>query len=196
MPHIPVFYGERHRAYVDGVIILDGRRLEPAVYFLVDPAAENTIITPYWERALKRKNPELWKNLHFHSPGKGVLPLDTLMGKAYAKCINKVRHQDTGLVFLDHKEKPVAKYLDFLYFSDYPPRNKRAKDSLRPGEHLRYSILGIDVLSQFSLIAMPDDGDRRRACLTTDTRQLESKLAGTGIEAALQVAAGGNQAKR
>ena len=183
MPHIPLFNGERSRTFVEGYVTIGGSLLFPPVMFLVDPAAENSIITPRSEKALRRKNPELWEKLGFYQPDhSGVKPLHTIMGKAFVKALTFTAHGELAISLASSAGEFMKKRLDYLYFSEYPPKAQQKEfGKRRPGEDLSHSILGMDVLSNFSYISIHGNPGGRDSILTTEDHKLRVFLTANGF---------------
>lgn len=97
------------------------------------------------------------------------------------KCI---RANPIGITLLSVEGQAVFKQLPSLFFTDYH-RNKLGHQL---GQGMRHSLLGLDILSQFSIVILKRDGVSRRAFLTTDTQKLETLLNANGYHDALMLA--------
>jgi hypothetical protein len=150
-------------AYVIGQISINGRPVLPAIHFIVDTAASRSFICPSDEIRLLANRPDLRNNFIKN----GIDHVHTMLGDAPVKSLS-VSPNALDLMFLDIKGTEVMRRIDYLYFSDgsrsiipkfmkrcFGRRNARVWD--HAGQDLPHSILGCDVLKQFSMLLVPQD---------------------------------------
>jgi len=148
--------------YVTGQLIADGSVLIPRLKFLVDTAAQQTFVGLRDEVHLRTVYP----NLEFH---RDVLPVGTMLGSAPVKAL-KDHGGGLGIRFVDVNNNYVNLTVPFVYFGDENQRvvprwvrsvqrycKTKARLWDRVGQGLDHSILGLDVLSQTSLIYVPHE---------------------------------------
>lgn len=161
MPEIPIHYlGDR--PYVMASLCLRGTVLDPPLEFLIDTAAQNTMIAPRHERDLLQVNHAVGV-FNFRHGAKSVV---TLLGRAPVKFL---RERDMSLVFVDIHKTQVRRPLEYVFFADgqrrvVPPFARWLCKWISPsiddiwnmaGEQLKHSILGRDILHDLALVSVP-----------------------------------------
>lgn len=177
MAHIPLFYGLRGEPLVTGFVFVRGIPLRPPLEFVIDTAADTSIIVPSSETLLRKFNPG--RPLKFVPDG--VKDAQTMLGHAPVKCM---REPDSGIALPDVDSNPVRKSIENLYFANQRkptiPRWIRKVFKLRRvwdsiGQGLTYNILGRDVLMRYALVSIPA---RKYGFLTDDIADLQRLLDG------------------
>ena len=131
-----------------------GRVLRRCLTFIVDTAAQTSLIIPSDERVLASNNQHAALDTSFI---RGIRPVRTILGEANFKYLSG---PNTGIALPDIAGNPISIDLPYLHFADeQKPTIAAWKRRLMrlahvwslPGEGAEFSFLGRDVLQQYAL---------------------------------------------
>ncbi|MCA9242325.1 MAG: aspartyl protease family protein [Phycisphaerales bacterium] len=147
MPVIQVLHSQ-HRPFAAATLEYDNTPLDKVpIKFLIDTGATRSVITPWYERQLRDKYPNI--NLKFMPDA--IKAVQTLNGEVPVRALPRV-----ALRFDTLSGAPLVIPLKWIYFlQPDPPDRKKAKSPPAPLEH---SLLGQDVISQHALMTVRVEG--------------------------------------